>query len=114
MADPRIKALRIKTGIVKRLTKEKVMYEKDVDAQRQRLQKFKDEGKDEHNIRKQEEVLRESLFMVPDCQRRLAKAFNELKLLLETEAALSKSEEYITAKKILEEAEFELLNPGSF
>jgi tubulin-specific chaperone A len=45
MADPRIKALRIKTGIVKRLTKEKVMYEKDADGQRQRIQKFKDEGK---------------------------------------------------------------------
>jgi tubulin-specific chaperone A len=45
MADPRIKALRIKTGIVKRLTKEKVMYEKDADKQRQRIQKFKDEGK---------------------------------------------------------------------
>jgi tubulin-specific chaperone A len=45
MADPRIKALRIKTGIVKRLTKEKIMYEKDADEQRQRIQKFKDEGK---------------------------------------------------------------------
>jgi tubulin-specific chaperone A len=52
--------------------------------------------------------------MVPDCQRRLAKAFNELKILLETEAALREAEEYIAAKKILEEAEFELLNPGSF
>jgi tubulin-specific chaperone A len=50
MADPRIKALRIKTGIVKRLTKEKVMYEKDADAQRQRLQKFKDEGKKNHQF----------------------------------------------------------------
>ncbi|PNF28941.1 Tubulin-specific chaperone A [Cryptotermes secundus] len=111
MADPRIKTLRIKTGIVKRLTKEKIMYEKDADEQRQRIQKLKDEGKDEHDIRKQEEVLRESLFMVPDCQRRLVKAFDELKILLETEAALSESEEYISAKKILEEAELELENP---
>jgi tubulin-specific chaperone A len=71
-------------------------------------------GKDEHNIRKQEEVLQETLLMVPDCQRRLSKAFNELKILLETEAALSESEEYISAKKILEEAESELLNPGAF
>jgi tubulin-specific chaperone A len=45
MADPRIKALRIKTGIVKRLTKEKVIYEKDADEQRQRIHKLKDEGK---------------------------------------------------------------------
>jgi tubulin-specific chaperone A len=52
--------------------------------------------------------------MVPDCQRRLAKAFNELKILLETEGALSESEEYISAKKILEEAESQLPNPESF
>jgi tubulin-specific chaperone A len=45
MADPRIKTLRIKTGIVRRLAKEKVMYEKDADAQRKRIQKYKNEGK---------------------------------------------------------------------
>ncbi|PNF35917.1 Tubulin-specific chaperone A [Cryptotermes secundus] len=113
MEDPRIKTLRIKTGIVKRLTKEKVMYEKDADKQRQRIQKLKDEGKDEHDIRNKDEVLWESLSMVTYCQRQLVKAFDELKILLETEAALSESEEYISAKKILEEAELELLNPGA-
>jgi tubulin-specific chaperone A len=45
MADPRIKAIRIKTGIVKRLAKDKVMYEKDADAERKRIQKYKKEGK---------------------------------------------------------------------
>jgi tubulin-specific chaperone A len=45
MADPRIRALRIKTGIVKRLAKEKVTYEKEADDQRQRIQKLKDQGK---------------------------------------------------------------------
>jgi tubulin-specific chaperone A len=44
MADPRIKALRIKTGVVKRLAKEKVMYEKETGEQRQRIQKYKDQG----------------------------------------------------------------------
>jgi tubulin-specific chaperone A len=48
MADPRIKALRIKTGIVKRLTKEKVMYEKDADVQRRRIQTLKDQGKNSY------------------------------------------------------------------
>ena len=46
--------------------------------------------------------------MIPDCQRRLVKAFDELKILLETEAALSESEEYIAAKKVLDEAEAQL------
>ena len=44
MADPRIKAIRIKTGVVKRLAKEKVMYEKEADQQRERIQKFKEQG----------------------------------------------------------------------
>jgi len=51
--------------------------------------------------------------MVPDCQRRLAKAFDELKILLETEEALSESEEYIAAKKVLEEADAQLSSPGT-
>jgi tubulin-specific chaperone A len=48
--------------------------------------------------------------MIPECQRRLAKAFDELKILLETEGDLNESEEYISAKKILEEAEAQLPN----
>lgn len=44
MADPRIKTLKIKTGVVKRIAKEKVMYEKEADSQRNRVQKYKDEG----------------------------------------------------------------------
>lgn len=45
MADLRIKALQIKTGIVRRLTKDKVSYEKETEQERSRLQRFKDEGK---------------------------------------------------------------------
>ena len=44
MADPRIKTIKIKTGVVKRLAKEKVMYEKEADEQRVRIQKLKDQG----------------------------------------------------------------------
>lgn len=69
-----------------------------------RIQKFKDEGKDEHDIRKQEEVLLESLMMVPDCQRRLLKAYQDLKNILETESELKGLEEFKAAEKVLEEA----------
>lgn len=61
-------------------------------------------GKDEHDIRKQEEVLLESLMMVPDCQRRLLKAYQDLKSILETESELNKLEEFKAAEKVLEEA----------
>jgi tubulin-specific chaperone A len=43
MADSR-KALRIKTGVVKRLAKEKVSYEKEAGEQRERIQIYKDQG----------------------------------------------------------------------
>lgn len=44
MTDPRIRVLKIKTGVVKRLTKEKTCYEKETEQQRERVQKYKDEG----------------------------------------------------------------------
>lgn len=108
MADPRIRQIKIKTGVVRRIAKEKVVYEKEAEQQKNRIQKIKDEGQDEHNIRKQEEVLQESLMMVPDCQRRLVKAYADLKTTLETEQDLKDKEDYITAQKVLKDAESQL------
>lgn len=88
------------------------MYEKEADQQRVRIQKYKDEGKDEHDVRKQEEVLLESLMMVPDCQRRLQKAYQDLKSILESESELKEFEEYKAAVQVLEEAAIQL--PESF
>ncbi|CAG9566390.1 unnamed protein product [Danaus chrysippus] len=108
MADPRIRQIKIKTGVVKRIAKEKVVYEKEAEQQKNRIEKLKAEGQDEHTIRKQEEVLQESLMMVPDCQRRLAKAFADLKSTLETEQDLKESEDYAAAEQVLKDAECQL------
>ncbi|KAL1489150.1 hypothetical protein ABEB36_014091 [Hypothenemus hampei] len=112
MADPRIKTLKIKTGVVRRLTKEKTTYEKEADQQKNRIGKLKNQGTDEHTIKKEEEVLQECLMMVPDCQRRLFKAFEELKGILESEQDLKDTEEYLAAQKVLEEAKAQLPAPG--
>ncbi|KAF7385173.1 tubulin-specific chaperone A [Vespula maculifrons] len=112
MSDPRIRTLKIKTGVVKRLAKEKVTYEKEAAQQRQRIQQLKEQDKDGYDIKKQEEVLQESLMMVPDCQRRLVKAFEELKGILETEQDLKEAEDYIEAEKVLQEAEAQLPKEG--
>ncbi|XP_011883117.1 PREDICTED: tubulin-specific chaperone A [Vollenhovia emeryi] len=112
MSDPRIRTLKIKTGVVKRLAKEKVTYEKEAAQQRERIQKLKDQDKDSYDIKKQEEVLQESLMMVPDCQRRLVKAFEELKKILDTEQDLKEVEGYIEAEKVLQEAEEQLPKEG--
>ena len=68
--------------------------------------------KDGYDIKKQEEVLQESLMMVPDCQRRLAKAFEELKNILLTEQDLKEIGDYIEAEKVLKEAENQLPKEG--
>ncbi|XP_015190252.1 PREDICTED: tubulin-specific chaperone A [Polistes dominula] len=112
MSDPRIRTLKIKTGVVKRLAKEKVTYEKEAAQQRQRIQQLKEQDKDGYDIKKQEEVLQESLMMVPDCQRRLVKAFEELKSILDTEQDLKEVEDYIEAEKVLQEAEAQLPKEG--
>lgn len=44
MADPRIRTLKIKTGVVRRLAKEKLTYEKEADQQRTRIEKYQTEG----------------------------------------------------------------------
>lgn len=110
MADPRLKTLKIKTGVVRRLAKEKVIYELEAVQQRARIEKFKKEGKDEYDIRKQEEVLQESLMMVPDCQRRLAKAIEELQNIVENELDLKELEDYQTAVKVIDDGKLQLPN----
>lgn len=44
MADPRIKTLKIKTGVVKRLTKEKLMYIQETEQQLEKVEKLKKAG----------------------------------------------------------------------
>ncbi|XP_058824322.1 tubulin-specific chaperone A [Topomyia yanbarensis] len=108
MSDPRLRQLTIKTGVVKRLSKEKTVYEKEVVTQRNRIEKLKANGADDHDVRKQEEVLQESMMMVPDCQRRLAKAYEELNEMLKNEEELKESEQYIAALSILGDAKVNL------
>lgn len=77
MADPRIRQITIKSGVVKRLAKEKNVYKKEVINEQNRLEKFKGQGADSHVISKQEEVIQECLMMVPDCHRRYVKSYED-------------------------------------
>lgn len=70
MADPRLRQITIKTGVVKRLTKEKTVYEKEIDQQKARIERLRNEGKDDHVMKKEDEILQEAMMMVPDSHRR--------------------------------------------
>ncbi|XP_054041129.1 tubulin-specific chaperone A isoform X2 [Rissa tridactyla] len=53
MADPRLRQIKIKTGVVRRLAKEKVMYEKEARQQEEKIEKMKAEACDDYGIKKQ-------------------------------------------------------------
>ncbi|XP_032068582.1 tubulin-specific chaperone A [Thamnophis elegans] len=101
MADPRIRQIKIKTGVVKRLAKEKVMYEKEARQQEEKIEKMKAEDGENYAIKKQTEILQESRMMIPDCQRRLEAAHSDLVQLLENEKELEETEEYKDAQAVL-------------
>ncbi|XP_057305547.1 tubulin-specific chaperone A-like [Hydractinia symbiolongicarpus] len=102
--DPKLRNLTIKSGVVKRLSKEKVMYEKEFQQHEEKIETMKKEEKDEYDIKKMIEVKNESAAMIPDCTRRLQKAQDELAALLEEEKSLAETEEYKTAESILKDA----------
>ncbi|XP_034485066.1 tubulin-specific chaperone A [Drosophila innubila] len=104
MADPRIRQLVIKTGVVKRLAKEKTVYEKEVNTELARLDKFKGNGADDHVLRKQEEVIQECQMMIPDSKRRLQKEYDVLAKYLQDEQDLKETEAYTKAAEVLSDA----------
>ncbi|NP_001085368.1 tubulin folding cofactor A S homeolog [Xenopus laevis] len=107
MADPRLRQIKIKTGVVKRLAKEKIMYEKEAIQQEEKIERMKSEGGDEYVIKKQIEVLQESRMMIPDCHRRLEAAYADLTQLLENEKELEEKEEYKDARSMLDSVKLE-------
>uniref|UniRef100_UPI00398E992E tubulin-specific chaperone A n=1 Tax=Pristiophorus japonicus TaxID=55135 RepID=UPI00398E992E len=107
MADPRTRQMKIKTGVVKRLAKEKLMYEKEAKQQEEKVEKMKVDGNDQYVVKKQMEVLQESRMMIPDCQRRLATAHSDLTQLLESEKELEETEEYKEAQATIESIKLE-------
>ena len=44
MADPRIKTLRIKTGVLKRTCKETISYQKDATKIEEKIKKMQEDG----------------------------------------------------------------------
>lgn len=111
-SDPRLKKLRIQTGVVKRCGKEKLSYRKEANLQKGKLEKMKQEGKDDIQIKNMSEQIQESLMMIPDCHRRLEKGVGEIKVLLQefeseygSVAEANQPQEIREAKAALKESE---------
>jgi len=104
MADPRLKTIRINTGVLKRVCKETQSYQKEVFDIQDKIQKMQAEGEDVYLIKKQDGLLQEAGSVVADCQRRLNQAFGKLTALVEGEQDLSESEEYQNAVAVIDES----------
>ncbi|XP_070780731.1 tubulin-specific chaperone A isoform X2 [Enoplosus armatus] len=78
MADPRIRQIKIKTGIVKRLAKEEIAYKTEAKQQEEKVERLKAEAGDHYVIKKQE-----------------------------TEEDLAESEEYKEARNMLDSVKLE-------
>ncbi|KAJ2776049.1 hypothetical protein H4R18_005890 [Coemansia javaensis] len=78
-----LRSLKIKTGAVKRLVREREVYLGEVDEQHERIEKLRArEGVDDADIRKQNEVLEETLQMIPHMERRIRDAARDLENLV--------------------------------
>ena len=51
-----LKSIKIKSGVVKRVHKEGQYYVKEAEKLKQKVVKMKEDGADEYDVRKQEEV----------------------------------------------------------
>ncbi|XP_036609947.1 tubulin-specific chaperone A-like [Trichosurus vulpecula] len=54
MANPHVRQIKIRTGVVKRLIKEKSMYEKEAKQQEEKVEKMKAEDGENYAIKKLE------------------------------------------------------------
>ena len=102
-----VRQLRIKTGVVKRLAKDHVYYQKEAEKQRERIAKMEADGVDPYDVKKQVEVLEDTLNMLPDTKKRLEQAYNELKALMD-DPSCANTEELTAAKTMLEQTDLPL------
>lgn len=100
-----LKKIKIQTGVVKRIAKEKVMYQQEATKIEQQVKDMEESGKDEYDIKKRKEVLEESKMMVPDCEKRLQKAIEQLTDLVQQNEELKDDEVYQAARTILSEVQ---------
>merc|ERR1719498_527988 len=83
MASEIVKQLEIKSNCEKRTTKEYEAYLKEETQQRDKISKMKTDGAEEAAVKKQMEVLNDTLTVLPDTRTRLLKYARELNEFLE-------------------------------
>ncbi|XP_077399277.1 tubulin-specific chaperone A [Vanacampus margaritifer] len=107
MADPRIRQIKIKTGVLRRLAKEEASYKTEAKQQEEKIEQLKADAADTYLIKQHLASLQETIMMIPDSRRRMTVAHADLTHLLEAEEELSESTEYQEAKSVLDSIKLE-------
>jgi tubulin-specific chaperone A len=107
MSAEQLRSLKIKTGAVKRTTKEHLYYFKERDRELAKLQKMKGDGADPYDVKQQENVLQESTVMIPESRKSLEGLLSDLKAFLKESSSNlpPDSKEMEDARKVLSEAD---------
>ncbi|OLY82957.1 Tubulin-specific chaperone A [Smittium mucronatum] len=79
-----LRALKIKTGSLSRLIKDKTVYLNEAEEVKEKISKLIEAKADEWDIKKQREILEETLGMLPGCDKRIAIARQDLENLVGT------------------------------
>ncbi|KAG0253211.1 hypothetical protein BG011_006494 [Mortierella polycephala] len=93
----------IKTNVLKRLVKEQIYYNQEKLHQQKRIDAMVAKDPEDYEIKKQREVLEETLDMLPDVERRIKAAHQDLaNLVTNANPDLKSSKEYEGAVQALE------------
>lgn len=100
-----LRTLKIKSGAVKRLTKDLSYSKEEIVTEQKRLATLKDNGGDEYEVRAQEKVVADAEQMVPDYQKRLTAAVEDLQDIIDTkDASINETEEFGVAQQLVRDA----------
>lgn len=87
-----------------RLIKEANYYKEETKENEAKIAKMKEENKDKYDIKKFQEVLDESIMMIPDSENRMKKAAEDLEVFIANNSTLESEEWLGKAKALLEES----------
>lgn len=79
-----VRQLKIKTGSLKRNMKDFTSYQNEEKALREKLEKMKDEGKDEYDIKKMQEQIQETFETLVTCKPRIEASIDDLENVIAT------------------------------
>ena len=79
-----VRQLKIKAGSVKRNMKDFTSYKKEETMLKEKLEKMKEEGKDEYDLKKMMEQIQETTDTLVQCKPRIEAAMDELENIMAT------------------------------